>query len=54
MKCVQKLVVSGCPADEIVTNSEVIQMHKVETEESEADESVLMLEINRSGTSCCL
>jgi hypothetical protein len=47
-------VVAGCPADDVVTNNEVIQRHKVETEESEVDESVLKLEINRSGTSCCL
>lgn len=52
--CVQKLVVAGCPADDVVTTSEVIQRYKVETEESEVDESVLKLEINRSGTSCCL
>jgi hypothetical protein len=45
--CVQKLVVAGCPADDVVTNNEVIQRHKVETEESEVDESVLKLEINR-------
>jgi hypothetical protein len=52
--CVQKLVVEGCPADDVVTNDEINQRHKVETEESEVDESVLKLEINRSGTSCCL
>lgn len=52
--CVLKLVVAGCPADDVVTSNEVIQRHKVETEESVVDESVLKLEINRSGTSCCL
>ena len=52
--CVQKLVVAGCPADDVLTNNEVIQRHKVETDESGVDESVLKLEINRSGTSCCL
>ena len=52
--CAQKLVVAGCPADDVVTNNVAIQRHKVETEESEVDESVLKLEINRSDTSCCL
>jgi hypothetical protein len=47
-------VVAGCPADDVVTNNEVIQRHKVEIEESEVDNSVLKLEINTSGTSCCL
>jgi len=47
-------VVAGCPADDVVTNNVAIQRHKVETEESEVDESVLKLEINRSDTSCCL
>jgi len=47
-------VVAGCPAVDVVTSNEVIQRHKVETEESEVDESVLKLEISRSGTSCCL
>jgi hypothetical protein len=34
---------SGCPADEVVTNSEAVQSHKVETDESEIAESVLIL-----------